>query len=139
MESENATELITHEASPAETLPGAWPGGFSVGGDALGVQVNALRRNIRSFNEARSADIANERLPTFVQPELPHVPAPSMRLPRLAGEGGQGEVPRLESLIRKALEEEGLSDGGVVERLAEKIAREGTSSRPQTLKRFDTA
>ena len=139
MESENATELITHDASPEDTPPGAWPGGFSVGGqDALGVHVNAVRRHIRSFDDARSADIANERLPTFIQPELPHVPAPSMRLPRLASDAGQGEVPKLENLIRKALEEEGLSDGGVVERLAEKIAR-GGPSRPRGLKRFETA
>ncbi|KAI0696638.1 Metallo-dependent phosphatase [Cytidiella melzeri] len=138
-EAENATELVTLDTSP-DTPPGAWPGGFNPGGqDALGVHVNAVRRNIRSFSDARSADIANERLPTFVQPgELPHVPAPSMRLPRLASEDGQHEVPKLENLIRQALEEEGLSDGGVVERLAEKIAR-GGSSRPKALKRFETA
>ncbi|KAI0788921.1 Metallo-dependent phosphatase [Irpex lacteus] len=138
-EAENATELITQQdASPPDTPPGGWPGGFSIGGDALGVHVNAVRRNIRSFSDARSADIANERLPTFVQPELPHVPAPSMRLPRLGAEDGQSEMPKLENLIRRALEEEGLSDGGVVERLAERIAR-GGPSRPRGLKRFETA
>ena len=126
--------------SPPETPPGAWPGGFSIGGsqDALGVHVNAVRKQIRSFDDARHADLVNERLPHFQQPELPLIPAPSMRLPRLAGEDGQGEVPALENLIRKALEEEGLGDGGVVERLAERIAR-GSSSRPRALKRFETA
>ncbi|KAI0338315.1 Metallo-dependent phosphatase [Trametopsis cervina] len=138
-EAENATELMTTDASPPDTPPGAWPGGFQPGGpDALGVHVNAVRKNIRSFNDARSADIANERLPFFNETQLPHVPAPSMRLPRLASDDGQGEVPKLENLIRKALEEEGLSDGGVVERLAERIAR-GGPSRPRGLKRFETA
>lgn len=81
--------------------------------------------------------MANERLPHFTQGLMPMVPAPSMRLPRLGAEDG-GEVPVLEGLIRKALEEEGLSDGGVVERLAERIAR-GAPSRPRGLKRFETA
>lgn len=138
-ESENATELVTLDTSPPETPPGAWPGGFNLGGsqNALGVHVNAVRKQIRTFDDARHADIANERLPHFQQSQIPLVPAPSMRLPRLSGEDGQTEGPALEGLIRKALEEEGLSDGGVVERLAERIAR-GTPSRPRGLKRFET-
>lgn len=101
------------------------------------MHVNAVRKQIRSFDDARHADLANERLPHFQQSQMPLVPAPSMRLPRLGGDDGQGEVPALEGLIRKALEEEGLGDGGVVERLAERIAR-GTPSRPKGLKRFET-
>lgn len=107
-------------------------------GDALGVHVNQVRRQIRSFDDARHADIANERLPQFTQPEIPLVPAPSMRLARLAEEGSEHDASNMESLIRRALEEEGLSDGGVVERLAERIAR-GKPSRPKGLKRFETA
>ena len=135
-EAENATELVTQDVSPPETPPGAWPGGFG-SQDALGVHVNAVRKQIRSFDDARHADLVNERLPHFQQSQIPLVPAPSMRLPRLAGEDGQGEVPALEGLIRRALEEEGLGDGGVVERLAERIAR-STPSRPKGLKRFET-
>lgn len=107
-------------------------------GDALGLHVNQMRRQIRSFDDARHADIVNERLPHFTQPDMPLVPAPSMRLPRLAEGGSEQEATSMEGLIRKALEEEGLSDGGVVERLAERIAR-GKPSRPKGLKRFETA
>lgn len=59
-----------------------------------------------------------------------------MRLPRLGSEDGQSEMPKLENLIRRALEEEGLSDGGVVERLAERIARGGAvqTSRSQAVR-----
>lgn len=106
-------------------------------GDALGVHVNQVRRQIRSFDDARHADIANERLPHFTPHDVPLVPAPSMRLPRL-GEEGEADVPSMEGLIRRALEEEGLEDGGVVERIAERIAR-GKPSRPRGLKRFETA
>lgn len=106
-------------------------------GDALGVHVNQVRRQIRSFDDARHADIANERLPHFIPPGMPHVPAPSMRLPRL-GEDGEGDGQNMEGLIRRALEEEGLEDGGVVERIAERIAR-GKPTRPKGLRRFETA
>lgn len=107
--------------------------------DALGVHVNAVRKQIKSFDDARHADIMNERLPQFRQgSELPLVPAPSMRLPRLAGDDGEPDPHAMETLIRQALQEEGLGDGGVVERLAERIAR-GKPSRPRGLKRFETA
>lgn len=75
-----------------------------------------------------------------------------MHLPRLSrsqsgdgsgdGFGGGAEdvgPQRLEDLIRKALEEEGVSDGGAVERIAERISRGSkASSRPSALRRFDT-
>lgn len=44
----------------------------------------------------------------------------------------------MEALIRKALVEEGLDDGGLVERIAEKIARGGVAGRPKGLKRYET-
>ena len=109
---------------------------------------------IRSFSDARASDRANERMPQFdytAPSALPLVPVPSMRLPGLAlaqdgedGEGGSGGGAGgarrgMEELIKKALEEEGLGDGGMVERLADRIARGKRSARPRTLKRFETA
>lgn len=139
------------EPADGSVPPGAWPGGFVSGlPDALGVQFNTVRRQIRSFSDARTADRANERLPHFAAPGAPLVPAPSMRLPRLEsysqsgehdGDEGMEGVPHapMESLIRRALEEEGVDDGGMVERIAERIARGRPPRRPQGLKRFETA
>ena len=45
----------------------------------------------------------------------------------------------MEELIKRALEEEGFADGGVVERLADRIATGKRSARPRGLKRFETA
>ena len=129
---------VTVIATAPPSAPGAWPGGFMAPGDALGVHVNQVRRQIRSFDDARHADIANERLPQFTPPAVPLVPAPSMRLPRLA-EDGDAEGAGMEGLIRRALEEEGLGDGGMAERLADRIARGKRSARPRGLKRYETA
>ncbi|KAH9896538.1 Metallo-dependent phosphatase [Cubamyces lactineus] len=162
-EAENATEL-----TPAGVpVPTAWPGGFHAPGsapDALAVQGTQMRRMIRNFNDARASDLANERMPQFdytAAPSIPLVPVPSMRLPNLAlatspggvgpagdgapgasGVGGElvdGHSRRIEDLIKRALEEEGLGDGGMVERLADKIARGSRGARPRGLKRFETA
>ena len=115
--------------------PTAWPGTT----DALGVHVNEVKRQIRSFADARKSDLLNERLPHFTPSDTPIVPAPSMKIPRLANGEGEEGAQSMEALIRKALEEEGLSDGGVVERIAEKISRGSKASgRPSTLRRFDT-
>ncbi|KAI8973154.1 Metallo-dependent phosphatase [Trametes punicea] len=149
-EAENATEL-----TPAGVpTPTAWPGGFhppGAPGDALAVQGTQMRRMIRNFNDARASDLANERMPQFdytAAPSIPLVPVPSMRLPNLAlasagTGGGADELPEgrrnIEELIKRALEEEGLGDGGMVERLADRIARGTRSSRPRGLKRFETA
>jgi serine/threonine-protein phosphatase 2B catalytic subunit len=52
---------------------------------------------------------------------------------------GTGDTNAMEVLIRKTLEEDE-GDGGVVERLAERIARgRRVTGRPQPLKRFETA
>ncbi|KAI0654987.1 Metallo-dependent phosphatase [Cubamyces menziesii] len=162
-EAENATEL-----TPAGVpVPTAWPGGFHAPGsapDALAVQGTQMGRMIRNFNDARASDLANERMPQFdytARPSIPLVPVPSMRLPNLAlatspggvgpagdgapggsgagGELGDGNSRRIEDLIKRALEEEGLGDGGMVERLADKIARGSRVARPRNLKRFETA
>ena len=103
-----------------------------------------MRRYIRSFDDARRSDIANERRPQYAPTSIPLVPVPSMRLPGLAhggaGQDGQEDDRNMHELIRRALQEEGLSDGGVVERLAERIARGRRSNgRPRGLKRFETA
>ncbi|KAI0644098.1 Metallo-dependent phosphatase [Trametes meyenii] len=150
-ESENATELAP---TPGVPTPGAWPGGFnpSAPPTALGVQGTQMRRMIRTFSDARASDIANERMPRFdytALPSIPLVPVPSMRIPGLElASGGStpvGEEPppegrrNMEELIKRALEEEGLGDGGMVERLADKIARGGRSGRPRGLKRFETS
>lgn len=81
---------------------------------------------------SRRSDIANERLPEFSEPR-PMFPAPSTRSSRLGHDGVD-----MEDLIKRTLEEED-DDGGVVEKLAEKIARgRSATGRPGALKRFDT-
>ena len=104
---------------------------------------------IRTFSDARASDIANERMPLYdytAPSAIPLIPVPSMRIPGLAlasgggQEGDEGDSRRgMEDLIKKALEEEGLGDGGMVERLADRIARGRKSGRPKALKRFETA
>jgi len=86
---------------------------------------------------SRRSDIANERLPEFDAHQRPTIfPVPSMRSParRSTAEDGMD----MEDLIKRTLEEDA-DDGGVVERLAEKIARgRSTVSRPSGLKRHGT-
>lgn len=96
-----------------------------------------MRQQIRSFDDARHADKANERLPHFTPAGIPLVPAPSMRLPRM-GDDPDADAPTMEDLIRRALEEEGLGNDEIVERLAERISR-SKPMRPRGLKRFETA
>ena len=161
-EAENATELLPTPGAVAAgiTAPASWAGGFSLAGaaDALGVHGQQVRKMIRSFSDARASDLANERMPAafdYTAPDaLPLVPVPSMRIPGLElaeddvdagaggsnGAGGGGSGRRgMEELIKKALEEEGLGDGGMVERLANKIAGGRKGGRPKGLKRYETA
>ncbi|TCD65371.1 hypothetical protein EIP91_002735 [Steccherinum ochraceum] len=140
-ESENATELELGHPD-AQSPPGSWPG---VGvPDALTVHVNDIRRQIRSFDDARMSDAANERLPHYTPPPPDSAGVvPSMRHLRLGSPedsvGSPSEPQSLEGMIRKALLEEGLEDGGVVERLAEKIARgKKANARPRGLGRTET-
>jgi len=98
------------------------------------VQGNEIRHQIRSFDDARRSDLLNERIPETdpdAQSDFPLVPVPSMRR-------GDSTMD-MEVLIRRTLEEEE-GDGGVVERLAERIARgRRVTGRPRALKRFETA
>lgn len=137
-EAENASELLP----VGQSTPGAWPGGFSHPGSeqhALGVQGTQMRRYIRSFDDARKSDIANERLPLFdyaAAGTVPLVPAPSMRS-ALMGGGGGGPESR-EEMIKRALEED--KEGSTVEQLADLIARgRRPAGKPRGLKRFETA
>ncbi|THH29331.1 hypothetical protein EUX98_g4858 [Antrodiella citrinella] len=142
-ESENATELELGVPSSGPSPPGSWPGLGAP--DALNVHVNDIHRQIRSFSDARMSDIANERLPQYV----PHSDASeglgvvsSMRHIRSHPDdptGSPSEPKSLEDMIRNALKEEGLEDGGVVERLAEKIAKgKKAGNRPRGLGRTET-
>lgn len=131
---------------PEGAAPTGWSGVFPPPpSDTLGGHVVGLRQQIRSFDDARHADIVNERLPTFQQPAFPLVPAPSMWVPRLAaahdGSGdGEGVDPAnmsVEAYIRRVLEEE--VPGETAEKLAERLARMHLSGlRPRGLKRFET-
>jgi len=118
--------------------------GVRLGADALNVHDNQW---VRSFDEAyvvqvshhrfrqltelltsRRSDMGNERLPKFdpVNSKDPLVTAPSMR------------QENMEELIKKAMEEDKDGDG-VVERLADRIARgRKPQARPRALKRYET-
>ena len=118
-----------------EGFPGSWPGGFSPSpaDDSLGAHVLGLRKSIRSFDQARHADIANERLPTLpgaAEAQEPPLGAPSM----------WRDKDRLTNQIRRVLEED--FDPDTVDKIAEKLAasRLGDGEPPVRgqLKRFET-
>ncbi|KAG5638516.1 3',5'-cyclic-nucleotide phosphodiesterase (PDEase) (3':5'-CNP) [Sphagnurus paluster] len=122
-ESEHATELKVD----GESMPPP------MNTDALGVQGAQIKQTIRNFDDARRVDMLNERLPEFNVDAAPATfPVPSMRRGSAESEG-----ITMESLIKKTLEEE--EQGGVVERIADRIARgRVTASRPTGLKRHGT-
>ncbi|KAJ3489444.1 hypothetical protein NLI96_g2144 [Meripilus lineatus] len=126
-ESENATELSSPDAPVEGHPPGSWPTGH----DGLGVHVNQIRSQIRSFDDARKSDRFNERVPRLPPVDLPHVPAPSMRIHRADDSDPDGSGD-LGDMIRKALEDEGF-ESVIAERLADKIALadRGHSKRPR--------
>ncbi|KAK7457102.1 hypothetical protein VKT23_010404 [Stygiomarasmius scandens] len=131
-ESEAATELDANDPAGSSAV------GARIGPDVLGVQGHQIGRHIRNFDDARRVDLMNERLPEFrpTGPAQDIYPSGSMRLASRRS-SGDGDL-NMEALIRRTLEE-GDDDGGVVERLAEKIARgRKATGRPQTLKRFET-
>lgn len=107
---------------------------------------------------SKRSDQMNERLPTYnPSPSSSIFPVPSMRRaswdmnyqgtastspspnssPSPYGAGG----PNIEELIRSVLEEDDRGEhGGVVERLAERIARgRGVTGKHRPLKRYETA
>ncbi|KIM43487.1 hypothetical protein M413DRAFT_381895 [Hebeloma cylindrosporum] len=132
-------QLLREEAENASELEGVAGSSTAVskpGTDALGVQGARINRSIRTFADARRSDIANERLPEFDAQRPTIFPVPSMRSParRSSAEDGMD----MEDLIKRTLEED-VDDGGVVEKLAEKIARgRSVASRPSGLKRHGT-
>ncbi|KAI0002543.1 Metallo-dependent phosphatase-like protein [Russula compacta] len=135
--SENASEFNVAGAG----MDGTRNNGTTNGIDALGVQGNQIRRYIHSFDDARRLDIANERLPVFNPASFPSVAVPSMqRAQRPWGSGNStptGDGPELspagaevpggwpmfqrEELGRHGVGE-GNEDGGLAERVAERIA-----------------
>jgi len=127
-EAEGASEL-SHSGHNPQGLPVPGMGGtlgVRLGSDALGVHDNQW---VRSFDEARRSDVGNERLPKFNPTNSTSevlVTAPSMR------------QENREELIKRALEEDEDGDG-VVERLADRIARgRKPQGRPRALKRYET-
>ncbi|KAJ3489428.1 hypothetical protein NLI96_g2141 [Meripilus lineatus] len=137
-EAENVTELAPAlDAAPDAPVPGSWPG--SMGPDALGVHTNQIRSQIKSFDDARKSDRLNERLPQFTPDDIPQIPAPSMRHFYRADDTDPNGSTDLESMIRMALEEEGI-EGIIAERLAERVATQKKAhARPRGLKRYETA
>ena len=78
----------------------------------------ANRSHSYSFYSRRS-DLANERLPEFqtAHPMIFQVPLASMRLTSRR----YSENMDMEYLIKRTLDEDGDDEGGIVEKLAEKI------------------
>lgn len=85
---------------------------------------------------SRRSDIINERLPEFDAHRPTIFPVPSMRnTSRRTSADGMD----MEDLIKRTLDEDD-DEGGVVEKLAERIARgRSVASRPGGLKRHGTA
>ncbi|KAF9070511.1 hypothetical protein BDP27DRAFT_1419971 [Rhodocollybia butyracea] len=92
-----------------EDTAGPMTSSLRIGPDALSVQGTQIGRNIRSFDDARRSYLTNERLHIFKSDSSPTGPNPTAIFPPPS--------------MRKTLEEEG-DDTGIVERLADKIARE---------------
>ncbi|KDR70155.1 hypothetical protein GALMADRAFT_255002 [Galerina marginata CBS 339.88] len=129
-ESENATELDN-----GGVVAGSSTGVSRLGPDALTVQGTKINRSIRTFADARRSDIANERLPELDSQRSPTIfPVPSMRNTSRRSSDGMD----MEDLIKRTLDEDP-DEGGVVEMLAEKIARgRSITGRPGALKRHET-
>lgn len=140
-EAENASELEAGTMQPPSSASSSSIG-FRIGPDALGVQGNHIRRTIQNFEEAKISDQLNERLPDYNAATPNFVfPVPSMRVPaRMGSDNASEPVTSMEALIKRTLmDDENLDDGGVVERIADRIARGRRNvTRPQPLKRFET-
>ncbi|KAG6867773.1 hypothetical protein C0993_011258 [Termitomyces sp. T159_Od127] len=122
-ESENATEL-QFDGNQARS-------------ERLSVQGTEMGRSIRTFDDARRIDIQNERLPeaTTPSPTTTMFPASSMRRASVDAEG-----MTMEYMIKKTLEADDCDEGGVVEKIADRIARGRVMARPPSgLKRHGTA
>jgi len=87
------------------------------------------------LSNRRQSDLQNERLPEFNTDIAPAMFAQSMRRG-----SGEGEGMTMEYLIKKSLEEEDDEEGGVVERISERLSKgRMLMSRPAPLKRHGTA
>ena len=86
-------------------------------------------------NYSRRSDLANERLPDFETARPTIFPVPSMRLTSRKDSDNMD----MEYLIKRTLDEDGDDEGGIVEKLAEKIARGRSITAKPSLKRHDTA
>ena len=84
---------------------------------------------------SRRSDLANERIPDFEASRPTMFPVPSMRLTSRKDTEGMD----MEYLIKRTLDEDGDDEGGIVEKLAEKIARGRSITAKPSLKRHDTA
>lgn len=134
-------QILREEAENATELDSPTEGGFSQRGpDALTVQGHKIGKSIRTFDDARRSDIANERLPDF-DPQRPTIfPVPSMRL------SSRTDLPDgmdMEYLIKRTLDEDEAEATGMststVERLADRIAQgRKPTGRPGALKRHET-
>lgn len=144
-EAENASEL------EGVAVAGSSTGVSRPGVDALSVQTNRINKTIRSFADAyvplalficqtlpdwfpwdsRRSDIVNERLPELDAHGPGIFPVPSMRR--------SSDGMNMEEVIKRTLEEDD-DEGGVVEKIADRIARgRSIASRPGGLKRHGTA
>ena len=142
---EGSTELLT--GAPIHHHEGhtPWPGGFTAPSenDQLGNHIVDIRRQIRTFDDARHADIVNERMPQFEGAISPDVVTPSTWLPHHASpENGAGPYPNVNpgEYIRQVLQQESDMDADTAERIAERLARASVGSmRPRGLRRVETS
>ena len=91
--------------------------------------------SLKTIIYSRRSDLANERLPDFETARPTIFPVPSMRLTSRK----DSENMDMEYLIKRTLDEDGDDEGGIVEKLAEKIARGRSITAKPSLKRHDTA
>ncbi|KAJ6629337.1 Metallo-dependent phosphatase-like protein, partial [Mycena sp. CBHHK59/15] len=130
-------QLLREEAESASELVDAEAGEAGVSG-ALGVQ-RQVRQSIHNFEDARRSDIINERLPSLSP--MPSASSPSPIVPSMRIPGRDpAEGLNMEFLIKKTLDDAADDEqGGVVERLADRIARgRAPTGRPRALKRHET-
>lgn len=146
-------QLLRDEAEQATTELESLEGGGVIGEPNNRLTIKALNvgRDIGSFADAKRSDKLNERLPTYNPNESSAVfPVPSMRraswdtihpadpTPKPGSSNSAHGGANIEELIRGVMEED--DEQGVVERLAEQIARgRAPTGRHRPLKRFDTA
>jgi serine/threonine-protein phosphatase 2B catalytic subunit len=155
-------QILREEAEQAttelQTLEGGGVAAEPVNNtNRLGIKALNVGRMVGSFEDAKRSDQMNERLPTYnPSPSSSIFPVPSMRRattptpggvassstpPVIPGGYGLGGSTNIEELIRSVFDDDdqGGEQGGVVEKLAEKIARgRGITGKHRPLKRYET-